>query len=60
MIENYKCNNVLHSIMSNNDSTSTRLKNSTRERLKSIGKMGETWDDVIIRLLNFYEKNKKE
>lgn len=33
-----------------------RLKRKTRERLKGHGKKGESYDDVINRLLNGVEK----
>jgi hypothetical protein len=31
---------------------------STRERLKAYGKKGETWNNLIIRLLNEYDEMK--
>jgi len=32
-----------------------RVSKQTRERLKEFGKMGETYDDVIKKLMKFYE-----
>ena len=37
-------------------SVSIRLKKATRERLKAIGMMGETYDDVINKLLDCWKK----
>lgn len=36
-------------------STGIRIKRSTRERLKALGKFGEDYDAVINRLLDEYE-----
>jgi hypothetical protein len=36
--------------------TTISLSPETRERIKQHGKLGETHEDVIIKLLNFYEK----
>jgi predicted CopG family antitoxin len=33
------------------ESTTIQLSKETREKLKEIGKMGETYDDVIKRLI---------
>ena len=39
--------------------TMVRLKKDTVEKLKEIGKKGETYDSIIKRLLEYYEKNNK-
>jgi len=36
-----------------------RLKPETRKLLAELGKKGETYDDIIRRLIEFYEKNCK-
>ena len=37
-----------------------KISNDIHSRLLKIGSMGETFEDVIIKLLDFYEsKNKK-
>ena len=36
------------------------IKRSTRERLKSIGRKGDTYDDVINVLIDYYVKSRKE
>lgn len=36
-------------------STGIRIKRTTRDRLKKIGKFGEDYDDVINRVLDDYE-----
>jgi len=46
--------------MKQDESTPTRLKNTTRERIKSHGNMGESFDKVINRILDFYEEHKGE
>jgi hypothetical protein len=35
-----------------------QLKRETRERLKDAGTKRETYDDVIVRLLDFWETNR--
>ena len=40
--------------------TQIPIKKVLRERLKNAGKKSETYSDIIERLLNFYEENKKE
>ena len=37
--------------MANQESTTIQLSKETREQLKELGKMGETYDDVIKRLI---------
>jgi hypothetical protein len=37
--------------------TTIKLKKETRERLAEIGRKKETYDDIIRRLLEFYERN---
>jgi hypothetical protein len=36
--------------------TSLNVQMSTRDRLMEIGKKSESYDDIILRLLDFYEK----
>ena len=38
-------------------STPIRIKNTTVESIKKIGLMGETYDDVISRLVKLYNGN---
>ena len=40
--------------------TNIRLTTQTRDRLKGIGFKGESFDDVIVRLLNTTEKKTSE
>ncbi len=40
--------------------TNIRLTTQTRDRLKAIGFKGESFDDVIVRLLNTTEKKTSE
>jgi hypothetical protein len=35
-----------------------QLKRETRERLKDAGTKRETYDDIIVRLLDFWETNR--
>jgi hypothetical protein len=37
--------------------TSIGLEKDTRSRLQGLGKKGETYDDVINRLIDFYESS---
>jgi len=39
--------------------TAVRLKQTTKERLSKIGSKGETYDDIIIRLLEEHERDKQ-
>ncbi|MEM1554765.1 MAG: hypothetical protein QXU09_03695 [Thermoproteota archaeon] len=32
---------------------------STRNELKELGKKGETWNDIVERLIEFYKKHKE-
>jgi hypothetical protein len=36
---------------------SIELKPSTKDRIKNLGKKGDTYDDIVQRLLLAYEKN---
>lgn len=40
--------------------TSIKIKKSTRDVLKSVGKKGETYDDIINRLLDRALRRKKK
>lgn len=42
--------------MTRNDSTTISLDRSTRDRLKDLGAKGETYDDILRRLLDDYER----
>lgn len=44
----------------NEDFTTIRIKKSTREMLLKIGKKGETYDDVIIRIIDTAIKNQAQ
>jgi hypothetical protein len=37
--------------------TSIELRQSTKDRLKDLGKKEDTYDDIVQRLLQAYEKN---
>ena len=39
-----------------NDITVVRVTKETRDRVKAVGRKGESYNDVIIRLLNVYEE----
>ena len=41
------------------DITSLKVRKATRDRLAKIGNKAETFDDIINRLMNFYEKNRR-
>jgi hypothetical protein len=41
------------------DITSLKIRKATRDRLGKIGNKTETYDDVLNRLMDFYEKNGK-
>lgn len=40
--------------------TTIQVTKKTRDRLKSIGKMGDTMDSLINRLIDFYLEMRKE
>jgi hypothetical protein len=46
-------------LISDDEVTTIPLKKSTRELLKDIGKKSETYDDVILRLIDVYKKEEK-
>jgi hypothetical protein len=37
--------------------TSIEIRQSTKDRLKDLGKKEDTYDDIVQRLLQAYEKN---
>jgi len=39
--------------------TTVKITKKTRERLAAIGSKNETYDDIINRLIQFFEKNSK-
>ena len=39
--------------------TSIQLEDETRDRLRGLGKKGESYDDIVLRLMNFYEDKKR-
>jgi len=39
--------------------TTIQLSPITREKLKDLGKKAETYEDIILRLIEFYKKKKK-
>jgi len=41
------------------DITSLKVRKATRDRLGKLGNKTETYDDVLNRLMDFYEKNGK-
>lgn len=44
---------------SRKDTTTIQLEIPTRERLMDIGKKGETYDDIINKLIDLWLKKKK-
>lgn len=40
--------------------TSIRVKISTREKMRQFGKFGESYDDIINRLIEFYQTKHKD
>jgi SOS response regulatory protein OraA/RecX len=42
------------------DVTTVRISTELRDKLKKLGTKGETYEDVIQRLLEIAEKNKRE
>jgi len=40
--------------------TTILIKKETRERLKKLGRKDESYDQIVNRLISFYEKEKKE
>lgn len=40
------------------NNTKVGVRKSTHKRLKSVGRFGETFDDIIVRLLDSYEVKK--
>jgi predicted DNA-binding protein len=40
--------------------TTIRIEKSTKERLEKLGKMSDTYDMVINKMIDFFEKDKKE
>jgi len=41
------------------DITTVKVRKATRDRLARLGNKTETFDDVINRLMQFYEKNQQ-
>jgi len=39
--------------------TTIRLKKETVEKLKNLGKKGETYDDIVNRLIELWKKSQK-
>jgi hypothetical protein len=42
------------------DITSLKIRKATRDRLGKLGNKTETYDDVLNRLMDFYEKNNRQ
>jgi hypothetical protein len=40
--------------------TAVGIRKTTRERLKKFGCKADFYDDIIVRLMNFYEEHKDE
>jgi hypothetical protein len=36
--------------------TTIQLEEETRDRLKGLGKKGESYDAIVLRLMDFYER----
>ena len=43
--------------MNNGNMSTIKLSEATKKRLKERGKMGDTYEDVIIKLLDMAEEN---
>jgi len=39
--------------------TTISIRKTTRERLKEVGKKGETYDEIINRLIDFWKKKRE-
>ncbi len=46
-------------VVTRKDKTSIEVSRQTRNRLDAIGKRGETFDDIINRVLDDYKEKKK-
>jgi uncharacterized protein Veg len=44
--------------MNNGNMSTIKLSEATKKRLEERGKMGDTYEDVIIKLLDMTEENK--
>jgi hypothetical protein len=42
------------------DITSLKVRKKTRDRLGKLGNKTETYDDLLNRLMDFYEKRRRE
>jgi len=40
--------------------TSVQMSMATRDRIKTVGRMGDSYEDVINRLIDFWEQHHKE
>ena len=38
--------------------TTIRIKRKTKKELENVGQKGQTFDDIIVNLLEFYHSNK--
>ncbi len=54
------CEELLKERTSERASVHVLVRKSTRARLENVRQKGETMDDVIVRLLNFYEQSSEE
>jgi hypothetical protein len=39
--------------------TTIQLEEETRDRLRGFGKKGESYDDIVLRLMDFFESKSK-
>ena len=46
--------------ISKTESYTVRLNKSTQQRLKKLGSMGDCYDSVIVRLIDFYDEYMKQ
>ena len=56
---------LFSNVMVKKDASNVMLKNTTKTAIKSIGSFGETYDDAIMKAVNYYKnsfrgKNGKE
>ena len=62
-IDLYKDTLLFIGVMSNAAAlakTTIQLEEETRDRLKGFGKKGESYDDIVIRLMDNYEGKSKQ
>lgn len=46
--------------MEKNHGTTIRVSFDVRDRLKDLGKKSDTYEDIVVRLISFYEQHKDQ